>query len=83
MAKKQHPNIDKEFSKLLPALNSSEFTTLEQMCLREGILDPIFTWKGKVVDGHNRLKIAKKNKLPYKTRELKLPDKDAVKQWIF
>ena len=75
----QHPTIDAEFSKFLPALDPSEFTTLEKMCLRDGILNPIFTWQGKIVDGHNRLKIAKKHKLQYKIRELKLPDKDSVK----
>ncbi len=52
------------------------------MCLRDGVLDPIFIWRGKIVDGHNRLKIAKKHKLKYKMRELKLPDRDSVKQWI-
>jgi len=83
MAKKtQHPKIDAEFSKFLPALDPSEFSALEQMCIRDGILDPIFVWRGKVIDGHNRLKISKIHKLKYKTREIKLPDRDAVKQWI-
>jgi DNA modification methylase len=82
MAKTYHPKIDKEFSKLLPALSPSEYTTLKQMCLRDGIIDPIYTWKGKIVDGHNRVSISKQHKLPYKTKELKLPDRDAVKQWI-
>ncbi|MFH1615751.1 MAG: DNA methyltransferase [Planctomycetota bacterium] len=83
MAKKiLHPKTDAEFSNILPALSPSEYTTLEQMCIRDGILDPVFIWNGKIVDGHNRVQIAKKHKLPYKIRELKLPDKEAVKQWI-
>ena len=85
MAKKRstsHPKIDKEFSKLLPALNPSEYNTLEEMCIRDGILDHIYIWRGKIVDGHNRVSISKTNKLPYKIKELKLPDRDSVKQWI-
>lgn len=74
--------VDREFRFLLPPLDSSEYATLEATCLRDGILDPIFTWKGIIVDGHNRYEIAKKHRLLFKTRELDLPDRDAVKRWI-
>lgn len=84
MAKRRSTSlkIDEEFQALLPPLDASEFTTLEATCLRDGILDPIFVWKDTVVDGHNRYEIAKKHGLPYKTRELDLPDREAVKRWI-
>lgn len=74
--------IDEEFRQILPPLDQSEFSTLEQMILREGILDPIFTWRGIIVDGHNRYTIAHKHDISFQTRELSLPDRDAVKQWI-
>lgn len=81
-AKSKTLKTDKEFRSLLPPLDSSELATLEQVCLRDGILDPIFVWRGIIVDGHNRYVIAQKHKLPYKTRELDLPDREAVKRWI-
>jgi len=74
--------IDKEFKGLLPPLDASEYATLEAVCLRDGILDPIFSWEGLIVDGHNRYEIARKHRLPYRTRELDLPDREAVKRWI-
>jgi DNA modification methylase len=79
-----HPKltIDKEFSRLLPPLDASEYSTLEKICLRDGILDPIFIWRGKIADGHNRYAIARKHHLPFRTRELNLPDRSSVKRWI-
>ena len=52
--KTQPPKIDKEFSNLLPPLNPSEFTTLEQMCIRDGIgidINPDYCRKAVVMMG--------------------------------
>ena len=71
-----HPKVLKEFKDLLPPLSQDEKAMLTEQCLRDGILDPIIIWKNRniVIDGHNRLSIAKKFNLSYKVRQIDLPD---------
>jgi hypothetical protein len=89
MAKKRSPKpptltIDPEFRDLIPPLTKQESSELEASLVAAGrALDSILTWRGKIVDGHNRFSICTRLDLPYDTRELDLPDRDAVKAWIF
>jgi hypothetical protein len=50
--------ILKELEILIPPLTSEEFKQLERNILEEGIRDPLVTWNGILVDGHNRYRIA-------------------------
>ena len=50
--------VDPEFEEKIPRLSEEEFQLLEQLILEEGrIKDPIVTWNGIIVDGHNRYRI--------------------------
>lgn len=74
--------IDQEFKALIPPLTSEEFNQLEQNCIKDGILETIKTWRGVIVDGHNRYEIANKNGLPFKTQEMEFESRSDVIEWI-
>ena len=52
--------IDEEFKTLIAPLQRKEFLQLEANILEDGCLNPIITWKGIIIDGHNRYNICKK-----------------------
>ena len=76
--------IDKEFESLIPALSATEFNQLRDNILEvREVLDPIKTWQGIIIDGHNRWKIIQENPdIPYKTYEMIFNDRDEAKTWI-
>jgi hypothetical protein len=74
--------IDREFKNLIPQLAQSEIDQLRDNILAEGIRDALVTWRGILLDGHNRYSIAQDYNLPFKTVELDLPDRDAARLWI-
>lgn len=74
--------INLEFQKLIPPLTYDELNILENSCLTEGIREPILTWDGFIIDGHNRYNIAKKHNLQYKTTEKVFDNEQAVKEWM-
>lgn len=76
--------IDPEFEKMIPPLTDAEFKQLRDNILEDGeILNPIITWQGFVVDGHNRFKILQENpSIPYKTHEMIFLNRYEVKEWI-
>ena len=54
--------INPAFETIIPELSPDEFAQLEENIVTEQkIIDPIITWKGMTVDGHNRYKIAQKH----------------------
>ena len=74
--------ILKELEVLIPPLTSEEFKQLERNILEEGIRDPLVTWKGILVDGHNRYRIATEYDIDYVTVEKEFSDMNAVKIWM-
>jgi hypothetical protein len=77
--------VDEEFRSLIPPLSAAERSGLEQQLRVDGrALVPLFVWKGHnlLLDGHNRLEICLKWKLPFAVLEIDLPDRDAAKAWI-
>lgn len=74
--------INSEFQKLIPPLTNDELNLLESSCLTEGIREPILTWDGFIIDGHNRYNIAKKHNLQYKTAEKVFDNEQVVKEWM-
>jgi len=74
--------ILKELEVLIPPLTSEEFKQLERNILEEGIRDPLVTWNGILVDGHNRYRIAQEYDINFVTVEKKFADINAVKEWM-
>ena len=74
--------INPDFENLIPPLSEDEFNGLEKSILEEGVREPIVTWRGYIVDGHNRYKIATKYGLDFDTVEYDFADEAAVKLWM-
>lgn len=74
--------IDEGFKALLPRQSAEERATLEADILANGCRDPLVTWRGILIDGHNRHEICTKHGLPFQTIEMDLPDRDAVEDWM-
>jgi N6-adenosine-specific RNA methylase IME4 len=74
--------ILKELEALIPPLTSEEFKQLERNILEEGIRDPLVTWNGILVDGHNRYRIAQEHDINYVTVEKEFADMNSVKIWM-
>lgn len=78
--------VDPEFEEKIPRLSEEEFQLLEQLILEEGrIKDPIVTWNGIIVDGHNRYRIMLKHpeiQIPFDTYEKEFSDRFAAIAWI-
>ena len=75
--------IDPEFERLIPDPDAEEQRWLEESIKKEGCTDPLITWNGTVIDGHNRFKICTRLGIPFSYSEKDdLPDRDAVKAWI-
>ena len=77
--------IDPEFQSKIPPLTEAEFKQLEENILSDGeVREPIITWNGIIVDGHNRYKIIQAHpELPWKTKEMKFADKWAAFDWMY
>ena len=73
--------IDEEFKNLIPPLSEDEFSRLEKQILNEGVREPIVTWNGVIVDGHNRYKICQKHGLPFEIEEKSFGSREAAKIW--
>lgn len=76
-------NIKEEFKNLIPPLSQEELSGLEQSILVEGCRDPIVTWNGYIIDGHNRYRICEMFNVEFKTVErTDLADENDVKLWM-
>jgi len=79
--------VDEEFKKLIPPLTAEELTLLENNILEVGILSPLITWNGIIIDGHNRYNIMMKNDIEITNKnvfdmENILKDRESVVEWI-
>ena len=76
--------INPVFETIIPELSPDEFAQLEENIVTEQkIIDPIITWKGMIVDGHNRYKIAQKHpEIPFSVHEKKFDSENEVVVWI-
>lgn len=77
--------VDPEFRDKIPPLTADEFSQLEQNIVSDGeIYEPIITWNGAIVDGHNRYKIAQMHpEIPFTVKEMYFPDKWAAFDWMY
>ena len=57
--------VDPEFRDLIPPLDPDEYTTLENNIVNDGFSPayPIITWRGIIIDGHNRYSVCVKQVL--------------------
>lgn len=74
--------IDKEFRNLIRPLMKQEYLQLEANLLADGCRDPIITWQGIIIDGHNRYEICTRRRIPYKAAEMEFECREAVIAWI-
>lgn len=74
--------IDKEFKELIAPLSDDEFKQLKENILSDGCREPIVTWNGIIVDGHNRYKICTENSIPFQTVPLNFADRAEVIMWM-
>ena len=74
--------IDSEFANYIRPLSDEEFEKLKESIKLEGIRDPLVVWNGFLIDGYHRYKIATELGIEFKTVEINLSDKEAVKEWI-
>ena len=74
--------IDSEFQSLIPPLTDDEYQRLEKSILAEGVREPIITWNGTIIDGHNRWSICQKHGLDCPHTDRQFDSRDAAKIWI-
>lgn len=79
----REPEIDKEFSSLIPPLTPDEYSGLEQSILSEGCRDAIILWNNIIIDGHNRYKICKEHNIPFRTETKDFATRQDVILWMF
>ena len=76
--------IDPEFQRLIRPLTDAEFSQLRENILDAGeVRDPLKTWNGIILDGHNRWRIIQENPgIPWYHKELILFSREEAIQWI-
>ena len=77
--------INEEFRSKIPPLTEAEFEQLRENILSDGeVYEPIVTWNGTIVDGHNRWRIIQEHpEIPYKVKEMEFTDKWAAFNWMY
>ncbi len=80
---KEEPETKTEFQELIPSLTNEEYDKLEASLIVEGCRDALVTWKGIVLDGHNRLRICHEHSIPFNTVTLTdIESEEDAKVWI-
>ena len=74
--------IDPMFKSLIRPLLSQEYLQLETNIITDGCRDPIVTWNGVIIDGHNRYAICSKYDIPFSIKEMQFECREAVIAWI-
>ena len=74
--------IDQEFRALIRPLTQKEYNQLEKNLIRDGCINPIITWDGFIIDGHNRYSICTQNKIPFSVMEIEFSCREEAIAWI-
>ena len=74
--------INEGLDSLFPGLDEQEKSLLEKSILEEGCTDPIITWNGVIVDGHNRYRICRKHNIPFAVEERDFPSITDAMEWM-
>ena len=76
------PTINPAFQAIIPPLQPEELVQLEAEILADGCRDPLVTWKGVLVDGHNRMAICQKHGKFFEVVEKSFADELDAMIWI-
>ena len=76
--------VDDEFKNLIQPLTADELEQLEKNILDDGeVREPLVTWNGVILDGHNRYSILQKHPdIPFKTMEMIFLSRNEALIWI-
>jgi N6-adenosine-specific RNA methylase IME4 len=74
--------INPKFQSLIPPLALEELAQLETNILADGCRDPLVTWEGWLLDGHNRYEICNRLGIEFDTKAIQLADEEAACDWI-
>jgi ParB family chromosome partitioning protein len=74
--------IDPELKALIPPLAPEELAQLEANILADGCRDPLVTWHGILIDGHNRFAICSKHGLGFETVAMEFESRAHVRVWM-
>lgn len=74
--------IDETFKGLIPPLSQDEYRQLEENLLNDGCREPICTWNGTIIDGHNRYEICVRHRIPFKIQQIYLGTRNEAIGWI-
>jgi len=74
--------INPKFRSLIPPLAPEELAQLEANIRADGCRDPLVTWRGTLIDGHNRYDICTRNAIKFKTVEKEFADEDEAMLWM-
>ena len=75
--------INPKFKSLIPPLAPEELAQLESNILSDGCRDPLVTWQGTLLDGHNRYDICQRHGIKFTTVEMEFADEAAAMDWMF
>jgi len=74
--------IKSTFKNLIRPLLHKEYIQLEENILSDGCRDPIITWNGYIIDGHNRYEICNKHSIEFSILEMEFDSEEEVIAWI-
>ena len=74
--------INPTFKNLIRPLLHKEYIQLEENLIADGCRDPIITWKGYIIDGHNRYEICKKHNIDFSVLEMEFDSEEDAIVWI-
>ena len=74
--------VDPRFRSLIRPLYPKEYRQLEENLIRDGCRDPIITWNGYIVDGHNRYEICTRHRIPFSVLPILFDCREAAEIWI-
>lgn len=75
--------IDEQLRDVLIPLSPEKKADLEASILQYGCVEPIITWNGVIVDGHNRYEICTKHGIPFETKEHPFADMLEARLWVW
>jgi hypothetical protein len=78
----QNIEIDNEFQSLIPSLATDERQQLEANIKSDGCRNPLVTWNGILVDGHNRYEICTRLNIPFTTVGKQFDNSNDATEWI-
>ena len=74
--------VNSSLATVMPQLQELELNLLAKSLMEEGCRDPLVTWNGVIVDGHNRYRICREHQIPFNFIETEFEDVSDAKKWI-